>query len=152
MSFEAESDLAIQQLLIGFALVALTVLIHASALSWLLWRSRRLTSVRGGLLQDWLVFVRMAVTCIFAHLVEILVWALYYVWEGSFHSLDLAAYFSAVTYATIGYGDVVPPHHMRLLASMEGLTGILMCAWSGGFFFAIVMQVWERRGGRGTSR
>ena len=152
MSFEAESDLAIQQLLIGFALVALTVLIHASALSWLLWRSRKLTSVRASLLQDWLVFVRMAVTCIFAHLVEILVWALYYFWEGSFHSLDLAAYFSAVTYATIGYGDVVPPHHMRLLASMEGLTGILMCAWSGGFFFAIVMQVWERRGGRGTSR
>ena len=29
----------------------------------------------------------------------------------------------------------------RLLASIEGLTGILMCAWSGGFFFAVVTRV-----------
>jgi Ion channel len=54
---------------------------------------------------------------------------------------DMALYFSAVTYATIGYGDVVPPENWRLLASMEGLIGILMCAWSGGFIFAIVTRL-----------
>ena len=36
-------------------------------------------------------------------------------------------------------------NRLRLLASMEGLTGILMCAWSGGFFFSVVTRVWERR-------
>lgn len=150
MTLEAESTLVIQQLVIGFALVALTVLIHAGALSWLLWHSRRAPAAPETLLHEWLVFVRIAVTCVFAHLLEIMLWSFYYWMEGSFHSMHVAAYFSAVTYATIGYGDVVPPHHMRLLASMEGLTGILMCAWSGGFFFAIVTQVWERRhaGGR----
>ena len=36
-----------------------------------------------------------------------------------------------VTYATIGYGDIVLPQPWRVLAAMEGLTGILMCGWSG---------------------
>ena len=47
----------------------------------------------------------------------------------------------AVTYATIGYGDITPPQNWRLLASMEGVTGILMCAWSGGLIFTIVSQI-----------
>jgi hypothetical protein len=38
-------------------------------------------------------------------------------------------------------GDLVPPQAWRLLASVEGLTGILMCGWSTGFFFAIVSQM-----------
>jgi hypothetical protein len=151
-SFETEGQFVLQQLLIGFALLAVTVLIHAGTLSWLLWRSRRPRTAPETLLHDWLAFTFIAVTCVFAHLIEIMLWAAYYAWEGSFHSMHVAAYFSAVTYATIGYGDVVPPLHMRLLASMEGLTGILMCAWSGGFFFAIVTQVWERRAAGGNAR
>ncbi len=145
MSFEAESGAVLQQLVIGFVLVALTVVIHASALSWMLWQSRRSATAPETLLHDWWVFIRVAVVCVFAHLAEIMLWSFYYWWEGTLPTLHLAAYFSAVTYATIGYGDIVPPAHMRLIPAMEGLTGILMCAWSGGFFFAIVMQVWERR-------
>ena len=55
--------------------------------------------------------------------------------------LETAGYFSAVTYATIGYGDITPPVEWRVLASMEGLIGILMCAWSGGFIFAVVSRL-----------
>jgi len=138
-------ELALGELAVGVVLVAITVLIHGAVLSWMLWEIHRPFTSAGSLLYDWFAFVRVAVICIFAHLVEIVVWALYYVWEGSMGSLDVAAYFSAVTYATIGYGDITPPHHLRLLASMEGLTGILMCAWSGGFFFAVVTRVWDRR-------
>jgi hypothetical protein len=151
-SIESESGFVLEQLMIGFALVALTVLIHASVLSWLLWRSRRPPSAPETLLRDWFGFILIAATCVFAHLVEIILWALYYVWEGSFPDLNVAAYFSAVTYATVGYGDVIPPSHLRLVASMEGLTGILMCAWSGGFFFAVVTRVWDRRAARGAPR
>ena len=37
---------------------------------------------------------------------------------------------------TLGYGDLVLPHKWRLLGPVEGLTGILMCGLSTGFFFA----------------
>jgi len=38
-------------------------------------------------------------------------------------------YFSLVTLATIGYGDVVPVHpEVRILAALEGITGVLYIA------------------------
>jgi hypothetical protein len=38
-------------------------------------------------------------------------------------------YFSLVTLSTIGYGDVVPRHgEVRILAAMEGITGVLYIA------------------------
>jgi hypothetical protein len=57
-----------------------------------------------------------------------------------------AFYFSAVTYTTTGYGDVVLPADWRLLGGVEALTGILMCGWSTGFFFAIVDRIYQPRG------
>ena len=76
-----------------------------------------------------------------AHLIEITLWAIFYLVAGVMPDFATASYFSAVTYATIGYGDVVPPEGWRLLAAMEGLAGILMCAWSGGSIFAIVSRL-----------
>ncbi len=49
-----------------------------------------------------------------------------------------------VTYATVGFGDIVLPHGWRLLAPMEGPAGILMCGLSTGFFFVIVGRLSER--------
>ena len=134
----------IVQLLQGAVLVAVTVAIHGAALGWAMWW---LKSARAGTLwRSYVILARLAVVCVFAHLVEIMVWAVFYVWYDVMPDLETAGYFSAVTYATIGYGDVTPPEYWRLLASMEGLTGILMCAWSGGFMFAVVLRLQEPRG------
>jgi ABC-type anion transport system duplicated permease subunit len=59
-------------------------------------------------------------------------------------TIEASFYFSSVTYSTIGYGDVVLPETWRLLAAMEGLTGILMCSWSGAFFFVVVSKLYSR--------
>jgi hypothetical protein len=39
----------------------------------------------------------------------------------------------------------VLPQPWRVLAAMEGLTGILMCGWSGAFFFAAVNRLYLLR-------
>jgi hypothetical protein len=57
--------------------------------------------------------------------------------------LASALYFSAVTYTTTGYGDLVLAEEWRLLGAVEALTGILMCGWSTGFFFAVVNRLYE---------
>jgi hypothetical protein len=59
--------------------------------------------------------------------------------------LSTSFYFSAVTYTTVGYGDLVLPETWRLFAAVEGLTGILMCGWSTGVFFAVVSAMYAGR-------
>ena len=71
------------------------------------------------------------------HLIEILVWALFYAWRGAMPDFTTSAYFSAVTYTTTGYGDLVLPPEWRLVGGVEALTGILMCGLSTGLFFAV---------------
>jgi hypothetical protein len=75
------------------------------------------------------------------HLVEIAIWACFYQWKGAMPDLSSALYFSAVTYTTTGYGDLVLPQDWRLVGGVEALTGILMCGWSTGFFFAMVSRM-----------
>jgi hypothetical protein len=56
-----------------------------------------------------------------------------------YHSLTLgrALYFSGVTFATIGYGDITPVGVSRLLAVLEGLLGILIMS---SFLVAVVKK------------
>ena len=81
---------------------------------------------------------------IFLHLLEITVWAFFYFWKGAITDLQDAFYFSAVTYTTTGYGDLLLPDEWRLVGGIEALTGILMCGWSTGFFFAVVSRLYGR--------
>ena len=54
-------------------------------------------------------------------------WGLFFVGQDAMPDLPSALYFSAVTYTTTGYGDLVLPQEWRLLGAIEALTGILMC-------------------------
>ena len=78
------------------------------------------------------------------HLIEITLWAVFYVWQDAMPDLQSALYFSAVTYTTTGYGDLVLPREWQLLGGVEPLTGILMCGWSTGFFFAVFSRILRR--------
>jgi hypothetical protein len=90
----------------------------------------------------WL-FICLAAWIILLHLVEIAAWALFFVWQRAIPDPQSAIYFSAVTYTTTGYGDIVLPSEWRLVGSVEALTGILMCGWSTGFFVAVVNRMFE---------
>jgi hypothetical protein len=125
------------RLLVGFSLMAVCVTIHAGGLTWGL---RRLRSAppRRGFWPGTLLFVFVSTWVVILHLAEIFVWAAAYTWNGAMPDIQSALYFSAVTYTTTGYGDVVLPQYWRLDGGIEALTGILMCGWSTGYFFAIV--------------
>lgn len=53
------------------------------------------------------------------------VWAAAYVAVGAFPTMEVAVYFSAVTYTTLGHGDVILPNAWRILAGMEAANGLL---------------------------
>ena len=130
----------LSKLFVAWCLMAACVAIHAigvtSALRWL----RRQAPTAQFWFWTWL-FIRLAGWIVLLHLVEITVWALFYVWTHAMPELQSSLYFSAVTYTTTGYGDLVLPKEWQLVGAVEALTGILMCGWSTGFFFAVVSRM-----------
>lgn len=96
----------------------------------------------------------------FAHILEIVLYALAVYalvhWggygtldESSRFSLDVSIYFSAETYTSLGYGDVVPGGAVRLLAGVEALNGLLLIGWSASYTYIAMERFW--RDGNGTS-
>jgi hypothetical protein len=128
---------------IALALMALCVAIHAAGVSWAIQQLRRRPRARPRFLTSTRLFVVVSAWIVLLHLTEISVWAGFYLWRNAMPDLPSALYFSAVTYTTTGYGDLVLAEGWRLLGAVEALTGILMCGWSTGFFFAIVNRLYE---------
>jgi hypothetical protein len=88
-----------------------------------------------------------------AHFVEILLYgAAYYVLAAAFHIGSMGnpgplpftrcLYFSAETYTTLGYGDVLPHGDLRLLAGLEALNGMLLIGWTASYTFLAMERLW----------
>ena len=78
---------------------------------------------------------------ILIHTVEIWTFAALYLELNCFNHFEEALYFSTVTYATIGYGDLVMPHSWRILGAIEGAAGIVMLGWSTAFLVSLLSQL-----------
>ncbi|MCE9520019.1 MAG: potassium channel family protein [Verrucomicrobia bacterium] len=132
----------LSKLLIAWCLMALCVTIHAMGLiaAFRLMKTR-VTAVEGRFWRATWMLIRAAGWTLLLHLLQIALWAFNYAWNGAMPDLATAFYFSAVTYTTTGYGDVVLPEEWRLVGGVEALTGILMCGLSTGMFFAIFSRI-----------
>jgi len=131
----------LSKIFFAWLLVAICVAIHALGITLALrWLRTRHSRMEGAFLPAMLMMVRVAGGVVILHIIEISLWAAFYTWKGCLPDFDTAFYFSAVTYTTTGYGDIVLPKDWRSFSSVEALTGILMCGWSTGFFFAVVSR------------
>ena len=53
------------------------------------------------------------------------------------------AYFSAVVYTTVGFGEIVPKGSLRALAGAEGVTGLTLITWSASYTYLEMQQYWR---------
>jgi len=130
--------------------VGVCVALHYEGLSMLSRRHRE----RRGELRRWHVL-----TGIFAmlglHVIEIWIFGLAYTLlsmvpttgqvemvSGAIDWLD-RIYFSASSFSTLGYGDLVPHGPMRLLAGTEALVGLMLITWSASFTFLQMDRYWR---------
>ncbi len=72
------------------------------------------------------------------HMLEIAIFALFYMAIGALSSLEEALYFSASTYATLGRTEEFFPVAWRLLGSIESLIGFLLIGWSTAYIVSKV--------------
>lgn len=63
--------------------------------------------------------------------------------DASRFSLIKCLYFSAETYSSLGYGDVVPGGDLRLVAGVEVLNGLLLIGWSASYTYIAMERFWS---------
>ena len=68
--------------------------------------------------------------------------------DSSRFSLDVSLYFSAETYTSLGYGDVVPGGAVRLLAGVEALNGLLLIGRWASYPYTAMERFWSNAAGR----
>ena len=124
-------------------LVALTLCCQCGGLAVLIHWVRGFVArgVKG--LNDWriaLLIVRLTTVIIALHLLQILLWTTLYRWQ-CLPSWETSFYFSATSYSTVGYGDIVLPRIWRTLGPIESMTGVLMCGISVSVLFAIAARL-----------
>jgi hypothetical protein len=123
-------------------LVLLTLVLQNTGMATLIhWiRVRRTEGNPLGVLGSSLLMVQITSVIFVLHLLQILLWAGFYRWR-CIPSWEGAFYFSASSYSTVGYGDVVLPQAWRSFGPTEGITGVLMCGLSTALLFAIVHRL-----------
>jgi len=52
-------------------------------------------------------------------------------------------YFSAETYTSLGFGDLLPMGQIRLLAGTEALNGLLLIGWSVSYAYIAMERFWD---------
>lgn len=136
----------ITKILFALALVATTVAIHAAGISMALKHTLRFTERLATRFWPvtWLL-IRIAWLLILFHLCEIAVWALFFRWQNCLPDAESSFYFSGVTYATLGYGDLLLPKEWRLFGPLEALIGALMCGLSVAYFFGVLAKQFLER-------
>ncbi|MGB9434014.1 MAG: potassium channel family protein [Candidatus Acidiferrum sp.] len=127
-------------------LLSLTLCLQCAGVTTLIeWLKRVLTrdTHNHGPVYSATLVVKSMVAIVILHGFVILLWASFYRTR-CFPSWELAFYFSASSYSTVGYGDLVLPSNWRLLGPLEGITGVLMCGISVSVLFALVTRLLDR--------
>ena len=137
--------------LVGTGLVYLvTFAIHAVVTAAIVVATRhihRVTSDAGMFMRLSSLLTITMIALVFAHVIEIAVWAGYFRAVGlQVQNADLFE-FAFENYTALGYGDALPPEQYRVIGPITALNGLLLIGWSVAVIFE-VMRMAELQFGR----
>ena len=138
---------SLEEVLWGGTLVVITMAMHGVGMLAVLrislaikqWLGATKSLVLGlvpVILASWMIML--------VHLIEVIVWALFFVWKGAFPNRSLAYYFSLNEYTTVGSAFSLPTH-WRLLEGMIATAGLLTFAWSTGILLTLAQEFQEQQ-------
>ncbi|HKO63346.1 MAG TPA: potassium channel family protein [Pyrinomonadaceae bacterium] len=145
---ERASQIMVRVLLTAFGILGVCLVLHIAGILFI---GRRLLGLRQkleertGFLYAGSVLISVFSALIVLHMIAAAIWAVFYLQAGLFQNFETSLYFSLQSYSTVGYGDVALPQRWRLLGTIEGISGVLLCGLSAGFLFAIVTTIFRFR-------
>ena len=136
----------LKQVVAAVILLSLTLCLQCAGIATLIeWLKRVLARDihKHGPVYSATLVMKSTLAIVLLHGLEILLWASFYRTR-CFASWELAFYFSASSYSTVGYGDLILPSTWRSLGPLEAITGVLMCGISVSVLFALVTRLLDR--------
>lgn len=135
-------------MLVCAAMVLITTLVHYEGLKL----SQKVARLSPNGSRREMLFV--VIGCFTAHTVEVWIYAIAFIVLDTLEpGLSIAGnfegkivdymYYSAVSYTSLGLGDIYPTGGLRLLTGVEALNGLLLIAWSASFTFLHVQRHWR---------
>lgn len=137
-------------------LAFLSIIIHLAGLFLLLHFLRRNADRVTGpatariLARQGVLMTATALGVFLIHFLEIFLYAIGFVTVGALDDFRTALYFSASSYSTLGFGDVVLSPDWRLFSAFEGVTGLILIGWSSAFLLSVTSRLrvleheWEK--------
>ena len=131
----------------GIALVAITMAIHGLGMLLTLFTSNVIKEAMGGaqsffagvgvlILATWMI--------VLVHLSELIVWAVFFLWQGAMPNASNSYYFALMQYTTVG-SSLNLPLRWRLLEGMLPIAGLMTFAWSTGVLFTLAQDFQSRQ-------
>jgi voltage-gated potassium channel Kch len=75
------------------------------------------------------------------HVLQFATWAALFVYLDEFSDYATSFYFSAVSFTSLGYGDIVMSERWRLLGALEAANGVLMFGLSAGAILSVMTRI-----------
>lgn len=151
-------------LALGGAMTILAICVHLAGILVLLHFLRRNADRAGParsrreMLRQLSLIVGITVGVFIVHGIEIWLYAFAYVLSGALPDLPTAVYFSAVSYSTLGFGDIVLGPEWRIFGAFEGVAGLILIGWSSAFLLSVTSRLrmlehdWETYAARAQSK
>ena len=132
------------QMFIGCLMISVTTLIHAmfmildsKYLDQTMAQMKAITQSTGALVISGFIVIMIAASAL-----EIVICGGLSFGLDSVASWEEAIYFSTVTYSTLGYGDVTLDAPRRILASFQGVIGLILFGWTTALVISAVALVY----------
>lgn len=125
-------------------MVILTVVLHflgLMGLTHLMNRTRHRLGPKDSLFGQAALLVLVVLGIFLLHTIEIWIYAVLFLELNELKSFESALYYSTVTFAGLGYGDIVLSQKWRLVGAIEGANGVVMFAWSTAFLLSVTTRL-----------
>lgn len=130
----------VDEILWGCVLLAITLIVHGVGVFHIIRASAVLIlRVRSRLGVGTALFVVAIIGMVILHLVEVLLWSVFFTWKGAQPNGSSAFYHALVNYTTLGAGYL--PIRWRLLEGMLGMAGLLCFAFSTRALLALAQRL-----------
>lgn len=139
----------LSQILWGTTLLSICALLHVSIVASsipLIVKSSKTADKRFPKLKTMYLIALGFAIIVFAHTLQIWIWAFIFKEFGAFDDFVTSLYFALVTYTTLGYGDFVLGPEIRIFASFAAITGLLTFGLSTAFLVGLVSRILPQLG------